>query len=48
MHYYIKESEQQRQKLKEEYDLVVAERDILGINNLFYFFLRFLNILNNF
>ncbi|KRX06422.1 hypothetical protein PPERSA_05035 [Pseudocohnilembus persalinus] len=30
LHFMIKESEQQRQKLKEEYDLVVAERDILG------------------
>jgi hypothetical protein len=30
LHFIIKESEQQRQKLKEEYELVVAERDILG------------------
>ena len=30
LHQIIKESEQYRQKLQEEYDLVVAERDILG------------------
>lgn len=30
LHFMIKESEHQRQKLKEEYELVVAERDILS------------------
>lgn len=30
MYAIIKESETQKQKLQEEYELVVAERDILG------------------
>jgi SMC interacting uncharacterized protein involved in chromosome segregation len=30
LHFIIKDSEVQRMKLKEEYELVVAERDILG------------------
>lgn len=30
LHYIIKDSEQIRQKLKEDYEVVVADRDILG------------------
>lgn len=30
LHFIIKDSELHRQKLKEEYEFVVAERDILG------------------
>lgn len=30
LHFIIKDSEQVRQKLKEDYEVVVADRDILG------------------
>ena len=30
LHFMIKESEHQRQKLREEYELVISERDILS------------------